>query len=344
MIGGLLATVGLLLLNALFVALEFALIASRRTKLEPLAEAGSLRARLALKASHELNLELAAAQLGVTVASLGLGYIAEPTISHLFVGAFAPIGALPSGLVHGLSFVLALAIVSLLHMIVGEMVPKNLVLADPERSLLWLAIPNKAYTWLFRPVVRSLNAVANAGVRLFGVEPRDEIDTIHNASELGHLVAASRSEGLLGEFEHDLLAGALGMAHRPVTEVMVPWSRVATMPQSATVAEYESALNSSGFTRLPVIDPSGKPLGFLHAKDLLSMTGPALDRPVPLGRLRRMLVLDSSQTLEDALLSMQWARVHLGAVRNGEHFVGLVALEDILEELVGDIRDESDRV
>lgn len=343
MIGGLLATLGLLVLNGLFVALEFALIASRRTKLEPLAEEGGLRARLALRASHELNLELAAAQLGVTVASLGLGYVAEPTVSHLLVSAIAPIGSLPSGAVHGVAFVLALTIVSLLHMVIGEMVPKNLVLADPERSLLWLAIPNRAYTWLFRPVVRSLNAAANAGVRLFGVEPRDEIDTVHNASELGHLVAASRSEGLLGEFEHDLLAGALGMAHRPVTEVMVPWDRVATMPRSATVSEYETALTSSGFTRLPVIDPAGNPLGFLHAKDLLSVTGPALDRPVPLGKLRRMLVLDDTQTLEDALLSMQWARVHLGAVRRGEHYVGLVALEDILEELVGDIRDESDR-
>lgn len=344
MTGGLATTVFLLVANALFVALEFALIASRRSKLELLAGEGDRRARLAVASTRNLNVGLAAAQLGITVASLGLGFVAEPTFSHLITTTIGKVVTIPATALHSASFVAALVIVALLHMVIGEVVPKNLVLADPERSLRWLAGPSRVYIWLCSPAVRLLNGAATLGIRAFGVEPQDEISQIPTAEELGFLVSASHDEGLLGEFEHELLAGALGIARRSVTEVMVPWSQVTAMSRSATRYELEDVLTTSGFTRLPIVDAQGSPMGFLHAKDLLDDADLPAAGMIPLGRLRRMIVLDESQTLQEVLLAMRWSHLHLGYVRDstGEPR-GLVTLEDVLEQLVGDIRDESDR-
>ena len=181
MILGLALTVVMLLANGFFVAVEFALITSRRTKLEPLAGDGGMRARLALRASHELSVELAGAQLGVTMTSLGLGFVSEPVISALFERLFGVGHTLPSGLTHTLGLLLGLLLVSVLHMVIGEMVPKNVAIADPERTLMWLALPDRTYQLVFRPIVRGLNGLANLGVRAFGVEPRDELETVHSA-------------------------------------------------------------------------------------------------------------------------------------------------------------------
>jgi CBS domain containing-hemolysin-like protein len=344
MIGGLIASVALLLANAFFVAVEFSLITARQTKLEPLAEQGGKRARLALSASHELSLELAGAQLGVTMASLGLGFVTEPLISGLIERTLDLGHHLPSGLVHTLGFLIGLALVSVAHMVIGEMVPKNVAIADPERTLLWLALPNRAYMVVFRPIVRALNGMANLGVRAFGVEPRDELEAVHSAAELGQLVGASRDEGLLDEFEHELLSGALGFGRRPVRDVMVPWAEVTTVGRDAIVADLEAVLVRTGYTRVPVLAADGSTvMGFFHAKDLLTLPADARERPLPLGRLRRMLIVDPGGTLEDVLLTMQRARVHLAVVRGTEgEPVGMVSLEDLLEQLVGDIRDESD--
>ncbi len=344
MIGGLLVMVALLLANGFFVAVEFAVITSRRTKLVPLAEEGGLRARLALRASHHLSLELAGAQLGVTMSSLGLGFVAEPVVSHLLEALLHDVVRLPVGLVHTLGFAIALVVVSLLHMVIGEMVPKNMALAGPERALLWLAIPDRVYLWVFGPLVHLLNGAANLGTRLLGVRPPDDDDPVHTADELAHLLATSREEGLIPSFEHELLAGALGLAHRPVSEAALSWPDVVTVPRTASVSEIESVVIEHGHSRIPVVGEGGEVLGFLHAKDLLTLSESARDRQVPLGRLRRMLVVEPSQTLESVLLAMQRARIHLAVVMSSDREpVGMVTLEDLLEELVGDIADESDR-
>ena len=292
MIGGLIASVALLLANAFFVAVEFSLITARQTKLEPLAEQGGKRARLALRASHELSLELAGAQLGVTMASLGLGFVTEPLISGLIERTLDLGHHLPSGLVHTLGFLIGLALVSVAHMVIGEMVPKNVAIADPERTLLWLAVPNRAYVVVFRPIVRALNGMANLGVRAFGVEPRDELEAVHSAAELGQLVGVSRDEGLLDEFEHELLSGALGFGRRPVRDVMVPWVDVTTVGRDAIVADLEAVLVQTGYTRVPVLADGSTVMGFFHAKDLLTLPADARERPLPFGRLRRMLIVD----------------------------------------------------
>ncbi len=339
----LLAAVALLLANAFFVAVEFAVITSRRERLEPLAAEGRRSAQVALGATRELSLQLAGAQLGITMASLGLGFVGEPAVADLLESALGGLH-LPEAALHALAFAVALALVSFLHLVIGEMVPKNIAIAGPERTLLLLAIPNRLYVAVFRPVIRLLNALANGGVRLLGVEPRDELVAAHTAEELTAMLAASRDEGLIEGFEHDLLSGALGFADRPVSTVMIPRDRIVAVSMRSTLAEVEALVNDRGHSRLPVLGRGlDDVLGFLHVKDLLQLPAEAQRRPVPLRRLRRMLVVEEHWSLEQVLLRMQRVRLHLALVVDGERrTVGMVTLEDVLESLVGDIRDESD--
>jgi CBS domain containing-hemolysin-like protein len=335
----------LLLANGFFVAVEFALIASRRTKLEAMVEQGSARARIAVGSMRHLNVQLAGAQLGITMASLLLGFVAEPTVAGLIEDAIGTFVTLPDRLLHTLGFVIALTIVAFLHMVIGEMVPKNVAIADPERTLLALALPNRAYVTVFGPLLRVLNRLSNAGVRLLGIEPRDELATAASADELAVMLGASRDQGLIEEVAHQLLTGALDLGDRRITTVMVPREGVVWLPRSATPAEAEALVVASGHTRLLVAgDQVDDVMGFVHAKDLLAMSGAARTRPLPLGRVRRMLVLSATTSLDDALLAMQRDRLHVAVVTDGTgRTLGIATLEDVIEALVGDIRDESDR-
>lgn len=336
---------GLLVANGFFVAVEFALVASRRTKLEELVAQGSHRARLALRSQRHLNLQLAGAQLGVTMASLVLGYVAEPAVAGVVEGAVERFVELPDGVLHTLGFVVALTIVAFLHMVVGEMVPKNIAIAAPERTLLALALPNRAYVSLFGPALRVLNGMANATVRLVGVEPQDALTTAATGDELAAMLGASREEGLIEEVAHQLLTGAIALGDRSITSVLVPRDQVVWLPRAATPHEAEAMVVSSGHTRLLVArDGIDDVLGFVHAKDLLTVRSSARDRPLPLALVRRMLVMPESTSLDDALLAMQQARIHMAVVSDTHgHTRGIATLEDVIEALVGDIRDESDR-
>lgn len=337
--------VGLLLANAFFVAVEFALLASRRTKLETMAEQGSAPARVALGELSHLNRQLAGAQLGITLASLLLGFVAEPTVAGLVEGAIERFVEVPDGVLHAVGFTVALVIVVFLHMVVGEMVPKNIAIAAPERTLLLLALPNRAYVWVVRPALVVLNGIANALVRLFGVEPRDEIATAASAEELAMMLAASREEGLIEDVAHQLMSGALDLGGRRLGSVMVPVDDMVWIRREATPVEAEELVVRSGHTRLVVIGADRDDvLGFVHAKDLLTIPASARHRPLPLGRVRRMLVLPDSSSLDDALLAMQRARIHVATVTDASGATaGIATLEDVIEALVGDIRDESDR-
>jgi CBS domain containing-hemolysin-like protein len=228
---------------------------------------------------------------------------------------------------------------------VGEMIPKNIAIAAPERTMLALALPNRAYVTVLSPLLRVLTAMANAGVRLLGVTPRDELATAASADELAGMLGESRDEGLIGEVAHQLLTGALRLRARPVREVMAPREDVAWLPPTATPAEAEALALASGHTRLLVADPDVDHLvGFVHVKDLLDVTGDGRHRPIPADRRRDLVVLEPGTVLDDALLRMQRQRRHLAVVADATgRTVGLVTLEDVIEALVGDIRDESDR-
>jgi CBS domain containing-hemolysin-like protein len=334
----------LLLANAFFVAVEFALVASRRTALEPLAEEGDRRARRALRFTTQLNTQLAGSQLGITMASLGLGAVAEPAVASLIESGIEAVAAdAPEGLVHGIGFAVALSIVVFAHMVVGEMVPKSIAITAPERTLLSLSALNRAYVVLFGPAIRVLNAMANGATRLLGVEPRDELFTAHTADELSRLLAESREGGILRETAHDLLTGALDLGGYDLGDILVPADRVVSVSRSTTVAEAERAVVDSGASRLLVRDADEHVVGFVHAKDLLTVPAEARHRPLPLARIRRVLVLERGAPLDRVLVAMRGTRTHVAVVIDEDRrFVGLATLEDVLERVVGDIVDESD--
>lgn len=340
----LLATVGLLLANAFFVGMEFALIAARRTKIEHLASEGNTRAKLALSSIRELSFMLAGAQLGITMASLGLGAIAEPAIARLIESGLHDVADLSSSAIHSISFVIALTIVVFFHMVIGEMAPKNIAIALPEQSALWLAPPGRLYANLFRPFIHLLNATANGTLRLLRVEPQDELLSVHTAGEIGVMVAESAKEGLIREWERRLLSGAVGLSDLDAAAAMIARTELWAVPTEATVREVERVVMSSGHTRIPVYEGSlDQVVGFVHAKDLLKVDPTDIDAPLPHELLRPMLIVPESRKLQELMLDMQRQRRHFALVVD-EHggTAGIVTMEDVIEELVGDIRDEYD--
>jgi CBS domain containing-hemolysin-like protein len=344
-LGALLAATVLLLVNGFFVAVEFALVGSRRTRLEPLAESGSRRARVALDSLGDLTNQLAGAQLGITIASLALGFVAEPAAVAAIESLLGPL-ALPSRLEHGIAFVIGLGLVVFFHLVVGEMAPKGATLADPERTLLLVALPNRAYLWLFRPVIVVLNASSNLVARALGIEPRNELAFAHTPEEFAVMLAESRQEGLVDDFAHDLLTGVLDFGGTVAADVMVPRDEIVHVTRSMSVADVEAVAVGSGHSRLPVVGPAGLDdvIGFVHTKDLLTVSGDGRRRPVPLHLVRRMLVVPEHRPLEEVLRSMRANRVHFAVVVGVDRStIGIVTLEDLLEELVGDIFDETDR-
>ena len=335
----------LLLANAGFVAVEFALLAARRSRLEPLAEAGNRRARLALAAMSDLNRQLAGAQLGITMASLGLGFVAEPAVASLIERAVESFAELPSGVLHTISFGVSLALVVFLHMVLGEMVPKNIALAGAERTAMWLAPGNRLYAIVFGPLIGLLNRLSRGLVRMGGVEPIDELATPHTAQEFAALVEHSAAEGFLDDFDRSLLSSALELAARPVRAVMVPRDRIVAVEREATVADVIEVMNTSGHSRVVVQQGSvDRVAGFVHAKDLLEVTDVRASQPLGEELIRVVPAIEEETSLEGALALMQGSRRHLAVVRQGarERTVGLVTLEDVLEVLVGDLIDETD--
>lgn len=339
----LVAAVGLLLANGVFVGAEFALIAARSSKIERLAEGGDRRARVALRAARELSFMLSAAQLGITMASLGLGYVAEPAVANLLEDALH-VASVPESVSHSIAFVIALLIVSFFHMVIGEMAPKNIAISAPERSALWLALPFRAYAIVFRPVIWFFNVIANAGTRLLGVEPQDERSDVHTASEIGMIISESARGGLLDRFEHRLLAGAASFGERDAGSAMVPRTELVAVPTTMSPRELEGVVVASGHTRIPVYaEDLDNIAGFIHSKDLLRVPAHKLDDPIPADFVRPMLVVPESKKLQALLLDMRRERRHVALVIE-EHggTAGVITMEDLLEELVGEIRDEYD--
>lgn len=330
----LLVAVVLLAGNAFFTAVEFSLVAASRSRLEVLAESGNRRARVAVRAMGDLGMQLAGAQLGLTMTALGLGYVVEPAVARLLDGVLGGFG-------HGASVAVAIAIVVFVHVLIGEMVPKNAALCNPDGLAMWLAPVHRLFVGAFRPVIRALEWLVAVLSRLFGVVPVDRTSSARTPAELSELLAESRTGGLLSEFEHTLLASALELGERPVASIMVPRERICAIPRAATVAEAEATVVASGHSRLLLGDPD-RPDGFVHAKDLLTVPPDRWSQAVPGGCVRRALMVRRDLPLEDLLRLMRRHRVHVALVREGTVTVGLVTLEDVLESLVGDIRDESD--
>ena len=338
-------TIAVLLLigNAFFVGAEFAIISARRSSIEPLAAAGNRRAQVVLWAMEHVSLMLAAAQLGVTVCSTGLGIVAEPAVAALLEGPFQAVGV-PEGLLHPVSFVVALAIVVFLHVVLGEMVPKNLAVATPEKAVLWFGPPLVLVARALRPVIATLNWLANRAVRLAGVEPRDEVASAYTAQEVQSIVERSRAEGLLRD-EQGLLGSAIEFSARTAGDVMVPVGELVTVADGVTPDDVEHLVARTGFSRFPVADGSDPAtlLGYLHLKDVLYASDDDRTLPVPGSRVRALASVLPQDEVEDALRAMQRTGAHLARVEGPDGAQGVVFLEDILEELVGEVRDSMQR-
>lgn len=329
----------LLAANAFFVGAEFALISARRTQIEPRAAAGSRVARTTLRAMENVSLVMAGAQLGITVASLGLGALGEPAVAHLLEPVFEDLNV-PENLLHPVSFVVAMTIVVYLHVVLGEMVPKNIALAGPERSALVLGPPMMLVVTVLKPVVVALNAIANAVLRLMRVEPKNEVTSAFTREEVAALVDQSRGEGLLPETEYDRLSGALGFTERTVTSVLMAAGDLSTVRRGATVAEVEQVCAATGYSRFPVAAEEGELIGYLHIKDVLETDPARRQRAVDDKWVRPFATVRPHEVLHDALETLQRKGAHMGRVVDDEGTVlGLVTLEDVLEELVGEIRD-----
>ena len=329
----------LLALNALFVAAEFALISARRTQIEPLAQAGSRTARLALRAMERVTVAMAAAQLGITICSLGLGAISEPAIAHLLEPGFEALHV-PHGLVHPISFAIALSLVVFLHVVYGEMVPKNLALVSPDKASLLLGPFMLAVIAVLRPFVVTLNGIANLAVRLLRIEPKDEVASTYTHDEVAGLVEESRREGLLDEDEYGLVSGALDFHDGHVDQVLLPLDGLVTILPHATPVDVEQACARTGFSRFPVLDAAGDLSGYLHIKDVLETDDAARVTPIADKWLRPLSTVGATSGLYEALRTMQARGSHMARVADAEgRVLGVIMLEDVLEELVGEIRE-----
>lgn len=343
--GFLIAAIFLLIANGFFVAVEFALLASRAARLEPMVESGDdERAAIALDAVRDLQPQLAGAQLGITMASLGLGYVAEPSVAHLIEGGIEQFWHLSEGMLHAISLTVALSIVVILHMVLGEMVPKNLALAAPEATARLLAPLHGAYVTLLRPIVWFLTWVSNGFVRMLGFEPVDELNTALTVNEFHMLLDGAVEGGTLEGMEHDLLSGALDFRARTADSIMVPSALMVSRPRSTSVADLEQLVAKSGHSRIPITAAGpGDVIGFVHSKDLLRFGADERTGQVPLEMIRRMLIVPPDQPVRDLMRAMRRERRHLALVRTGDGaLLGMVTLEDVLEALVGAITDETD--
>ena len=333
----------LLVANAFFVGAEFALISARRTEIEPRAQAGSRSARTALAAMENDSLKMAGAQLGITVCSLGLGYLGEPAIAHALEEPFEAIG-LPEALVHPAAFMIALAMIGFLHVVLGEMVPKNIALAGPDRAVLALAPPLTMVVRVLHPVIVLLNWIANRTLRALGVEPQDEVTSAFTRDEVAGLVGESRRGGHLDSREERLLIGALEFEERDARSVLLPLAEVETVATDVTPAQVEATAARTGYSRFPVAE-RGQLVGYLHLKDALEIEDRHRNRPIAPSWVRPLAVVDATDRLRTVLATMQRSNAHLARVQDAEGAVlGVAALEDVLEELVGEIRDESQRL
>lgn len=329
----------LLALNAFFVGAEFALISARRSQIEPRAQAGSRLAKTTLRAMEHVSLMMAGAQLGITICSLGLGAVGEPAVAHLIEPGLEALHV-PHELLHPIAFLFALTVVVFLHVVLGEMVPKNIALAGPDRSAMVLGPLLLIVVTVLRPLIVALNAIANGVLRLIRVEPRDEVSSTYTREEVAALVEESHGEGLLEADEYDRLAGALGFTEKSVAAVLMPPASLTTVARGASVEEVEAVCAATGFSRFPVTGADGDLVGYLHIKDVLETDPDRRTRTVADKWIRPFAPVTADAPLHDALEKLQRRGAHMARVVDSSGTtLGLATLEDVIEELVGEIRD-----
>ncbi|GAA0607172.1 HlyC/CorC family transporter [Kribbella sandramycini] len=338
----LLISLGLLAANGFFVAAEFALVASKRHRLEEAAAAGSRSARSAIAGISELSLMLAGAQLGITLCTLGLGSLSEPAVAHLLHPLFELVH-LPEGVGHVIALIIAVGGIGLLHVLLGEMAPKSWAISNPERAAQALAMPFRGFTTLVRPLLLTLNGIANLCLRLIGVTPQNELASAHGPDELRLLIDSSREHGTLEAPEHDLLTAMLALQNITIAQVMTPIERLVTVPYDASARDVELTSRREGRSRLAVV--TGPTIcGIVHVRDAVraTTTGGTTLRAADL--MTAPLNLAPTTPVATAIRTMRDRRSQLAVVCTGADPLGVVALEDLLEQVIGEFDDETDPI
>ncbi|MFP7697383.1 hemolysin family protein [Trueperella sp. LYQ143] len=332
----LIITLLLLALNACFVGAEFAVMGARRSRVEPLADEGKKAAQIVLYALEHVTLMLATCQLGITLCSVALGAVSEPAIAHSIAGPLARIGV-PAAMTHPIAVILALILVVYCHVVIGEMVPKNLAVTTPERASYLLVPPLVVLSKICMPIVSSLNWFANHLITLLGMEPKDEVGAAFTVDEVASIVQASKQAGVL-DADVGLISSALEFSEHTAGDLMVGLDDLVSVTPMSSPAQIEVLIAHQGYSRYPVM--SGRQLlGYVHLKDIIDVVPQRRDDPIAPWRIRKMSVVDSRDEVENALRSMQKDGAHLAAVTVDGKISGVLFLEDILEELVGEVRD-----
>lgn len=328
----------LLAANAFFVAGEFAVTSTRRSQIEPLVTQGKRGAKAALWAVEHVSLVLAVTQLGITLASTGLGAVAEPALAHLILRPLNFFGVSPA-LAHPIAFMFALVLVVFLHILLGEMIPKNLTVAAAVRVCLVISPHLVRIARAVRPIVHALDSTANWFVKLVGVTPRTEVAQSFTIEEMSAIVAKSTAAGTLRD-DLGLLSGTLEFSKEDVRSAMIPRSDLVTLTWPLSAADFEAEVAKTGFSRFPISDESGTLRGYLHIKDVIFADSTAArEAPLESWRIRVLPEVSPDEEVEEALRVMQKTGVHLAKVTENGQTLGAIFLEDILEELVGEVRD-----
>ena len=341
-LGALVALVGV---NALFVATEFALVAARPGRLEEAIERGSRLAARGLRAQSALRLHMSCDQLGITASSIAVGILAAPALGGLLAWPLEAAG-LGDGAVDTTSWVLAIVLAAFVQMLLGEMVPKNLAIAQPERTLSVAIGPHLAFLAVFRPLVVLLDRAAALCVRPFGLTPVDEVDRAVGVPELAALLRTSHDERMIKDFEHDLLSGALDLGRLTVASVMVPRADVVVVGGRDPVGQVEWVMTTTGLSRIPLLDDDGAVRRFVHVRRVLALPSEARNEPLTMESTRPLYVIQPDVPLDEALHRLRHWRQRLALVRTAgeapDAWQGVVSVEDVVERLVGDIRDETE--
>ncbi|MCC6417665.1 MAG: HlyC/CorC family transporter [Gemmataceae bacterium] len=342
---GLLAIPALVLLNGFFVAAEFALVAVRRTRVEEMVNQGVPGARAVETAVGNLDRAIAATQLGITLASIGLGWVAEPALAHLIEPLFLVFPDVWRVIAtHSAAVAVAFFLITFMHVVFGELIPKTLALQTPDRIALWVARPLNLFITASRPLVSLMNGTGNLLIRLAGYKPPTGEELVHSIEELALLVEDTEEAGLLDPEQAELVQNVFQLSNKTVGDCMVPRERMATLEVTLPPDKILEAVRSGAHTRMPVYDRElDNIVGIVNTKDLFylfSLKGMVILEDA----LYPALFLRDDEIVANALRLFRKAHRPMALVRNQDgKILGLVTLEDILEEIIGDIEDEHDR-
>ncbi|WP_265112149.1 hemolysin family protein [Halosolutus halophilus] len=340
----------LVFLNGFFVAAEFAYVRIRPTQIDALVEEGRRSAKLLQEAEENLDDYLATTQLGITIASLGLGWAGEPAIASLIQPVLGSV--LPAGSIHLVAIAIGFGIITFLHVVFGELAPKTLAIADAERIALLVAAPMKFFYYVFLPGIVVFNGTANFFTRLIGVEPASESDDTHSEEEILRIVSQSGQQGAVDMDEVEMIEAIFDLSDTVAREVMVPRPDVVTVRADMPLSELRAAASSGSYTRLPVVDEDAEEpvIGFVHAKDVLQAIEAAdrtadrgADEPTARDLAREVIIVPETRRIDEVLTEFRKQNVQMAVVIDEwGAFEGILTIEDVIEVVVGEIQDEFD--